>query len=101
MAQAKEGRLHILGEMAKTIAALDLLIKMVFSNRYSSNSYRQDRCTYRSWRKEYQSNSEDFSVSVEIEEDGTVKFLELVTVLDEVKNLVDLQINGQRLILFM
>lgn len=96
MAQAKEGRLHILGEMAKTISAPRPSFKDGVP-QIKSTKIAVDKigALIGPGGKNIKAIQEDFEVSLEVEEDGTVKVLGTDTnIIDEVIALIDLQITG-------
>lgn len=99
MAQAKEGRLHILGEMAKTISAP----KPNYKNGVPTIKTVQiatDKigALIGPGGKNIKALQEDFDVNIEIDEDGTVKILGVDTEkLDECTTSIDMQINGPKI----
>ena len=99
MAQAKEGRLHILGEMAKTISTARPEFKEGVP-QIKSTMIPKDKigALIGPGGKNIKAIQEEFSVSIEITEEGMVKVLSSdPLVLDEVINLVDMQINGPKI----
>lgn len=99
MAQAKEGRLHILGEMAKTISQG----KPDYKNgvpQIKTLQIATDKigALIGPGGKNIKALQEDFEVNIEIDEDGTVKVLGVDTdKLAEVVTLIDMQINGPKI----
>ena len=96
MAQAKEGRLHILSEMAKTISSPRAEFKDGVP-QILSTSIPKDKIGFLigPGGKNIKAIQEEFKVNIEIEEDGTVKtFGTDVKVLEQVNSLINLQING-------
>ncbi|MCO4753365.1 MAG: polyribonucleotide nucleotidyltransferase [Bacteriovoracaceae bacterium] len=99
MSQAKEGRLHILGEMAKTISAARPQFKEGVP-QIKSISIPKDKigALIGPGGKNIKAIQEEFQVSIEITEEGMVKTLGTdPLVLDEVNNLIDMQINGPKI----
>ncbi len=99
MTQAKEARLHILGEMAKTISA-------------PKPSYKNGVPTIKTVQiatdkigaligpggKNIKALQEDFDVNIEIDEDGTVKVLGVdAEKLSDCVMSIDMQINGPKI----
>ena len=96
MAQAKEGRLHILGEMAKTISAPRPSFKDGVPTIKTTN-IKPDKigALIGPGGKNIKAIQEKYEVSIEITEEGLVKVLGTsAETLDVVTNLIDLQING-------
>ena len=99
MAQAKDGRLHILGEMAKTISAARPEFKEGVP-QIKSTTIPKDKigALIGPGGKNIKAIQEQFNVSIEITEEGVVKTLGIdPLVLDEVNNLIDMQINGPKI----
>jgi len=99
MAQAKEGRLHILGEMAKTISAARPEFKEGVPQIKSTNIPKDKiGALIGPGGKNIKAIQEEYNVSIEITEEGMVKTLGTdPLVLDEVNNLIDMQINGPKI----
>lgn len=98
MAQAREGRLHILGEMAKTISTHREEFKEGVP-RIETFKIPQDKigALIGPGGKNIKQIQEDFGITMEIEEDGTVKVLG--TDADAITNCIaaaELQINGPK-----
>jgi polyribonucleotide nucleotidyltransferase len=96
MTQAKAGRLHILAEMDKTIAAGRSEFKEGVP-QIKTTKIKQDKigALIGPGGKNIKAIQEGHNVSLEVQEDGTVKVLGSdVAVLDEVIALIDMQING-------
>lgn len=98
MAQAKEGRLHILGEMAKTITKERGSFKQgVPQIKMTKIAPDKIGALIGPGGKNIKGIQEGFKVTIEVEEDGTVKVLGTdVKVLDEVVNLIELQLSGPK-----
>ena len=98
MAQAKEGRLHILGEMAKTISKERSAFKQgVPQIKMTKIAPDKIGALIGPGGKNIKGIQEGFKVSIEVEEDGTVKVLGSdVKVLDEVVSLIELQLTGPK-----
>lgn len=98
MAQAKEGRLHILGEMAKTISKERGSFKQgVPQIKMTKIAPDKIGALIGPGGKNIKGIQEGFKVTIEVEEDGTVKVLGTdVKVLDEVVNLIELQLSGPK-----
>lgn len=99
MDQAKAGRLHILGEMAKTISSPRPEFKEGVP-QIKSMTIPKDKigALIGPGGKNIKAIQEEFSVSIEITEEGVVKTLGAdPLVLDEVNNLIDMQINGPKI----
>ena len=99
MAQAKDGRLHILGEMAKTISTARPEFKEGVP-QIKSTTIPKDKigALIGPGGKNIKAIQEEFSVSIEITEEGMVKVLSSdPLVLDEVINLIDMQITGPKI----
>lgn len=99
LAQAKEGRLHILGEMAKTISTHRAVMKegvpLIKKTKIETDKIG---ALIGPGGKNIKAIQEANSVSIEIEEDGTVKVLGTKPeVLDQVIALIDLQITGPKI----
>jgi len=99
MSQAKEGRLHILGEMAKTIATQRPKFKEGVPQIKSTNIPKDKiGALIGPGGKNIKAIQEEHDVSIEITEEGEVKILGVdVAKLDEVITLVDMQINGPKI----
>ena len=98
MDQAKEGRLHILGEMAKTISAPRPSFKDGVPTIQTLN-IKPDKIgvLIGPGGKNIKAIQEKYDVSIEITEEGLVKVLGTSSeILDEVCMLIDLQINGPK-----
>ena len=96
MSQAKEGRLHILGEMAKTIATARPKFKDGVPTIKTTN-IKSDKigALIGPGGKNIKAIQEKYEVSIEITEEGLVKVLgSNADILDTVCNLIDMQING-------
>ena len=96
MAQAKEGRLHILGEMAKTISTARPTFKDGVPTIQTTN-IKPDKIgvLIGPGGKNIKAIQEKYEVSIEITEEGLVKVLGTsAETLDTVCALIDLQING-------
>jgi polyribonucleotide nucleotidyltransferase len=96
LAQAKEGRIHILGEMAKTISTNRQEFKDGVP-RIETFKIPTDKigALIGPGGKNIKQVQEDFGITMEIEEDGTVKVLG--NDIDQMKNCIaacELQING-------
>jgi polyribonucleotide nucleotidyltransferase len=99
MAQAKEGRLHILGEMAKTISTPRPEFKEGVP-QIKSTTIPKDKigALIGPGGKNIKAIQENFGVTIEITEEGQVNTLGVdAKVLDEVNNLIDMQINGPKI----
>ncbi|MEC7275719.1 MAG: polyribonucleotide nucleotidyltransferase [Bdellovibrionota bacterium] len=96
MKQAQEGRLHILGEMAKTISSERAEFKDGVP-RIETTKIPTDKigALIGPGGKNIKQVQEDFGVTMEVEEDGTVKVLGTDSqVLKDCVNFIALQING-------
>ena len=96
MAQAKEGRLHILSEMAKTISTARPKFKDGVPT-IKTTTIKPDKigALIGPGGKNIKAIQEKYEVSIEITEEGTVKVLGTSSeVLDKVCNLIDMQISG-------
>lgn len=96
MTQARAGRLHILGEMAKTITTPRLEFKDGVP-RMETVKIDSDKigALIGPGGKNIKKLQEDFKVNIEIDEDGTVKILGVDRdVLKECANAISLQIMG-------
>jgi polyribonucleotide nucleotidyltransferase len=96
MTQAKEGRLHILGEMSKTIATARPKFKDGVPTIKTTN-IKSDKigALIGPGGKNIKAIQEKYEVSIEITEEGLVKVLGTDSaVLDTVCTLIDMQING-------
>ncbi len=96
MTQAKEGRLHILGEMAKTISTARPAFKDGVPTIKTTN-IKPDKigALIGPGGKNIKAIQEKFEVSIEITEEGLVKVLgNDAGNLDKVCSLIDMQING-------
>lgn len=98
MAQAKEARVHILGEMAKTISKERGSFKQgVPQIKMTKIAPDKIGALIGPGGKNIKAIQEGNSVSIEVEEDGTVKVLGSdVKVLDEVIALIELQLTGPK-----
>ena len=99
MSQAKDGRLHILTEMAKTISTERKEFKEGVP-QIKMTSIEKDKigALIGPGGKNIKAIQERYSVSIEITEEGQVKVLGTdVKVLDEVCELIDLQITGPKI----
>ena len=99
MAQAKDGRLHILGEMAKTIDTPRESFKDGVPTIQTCN-IKPDKigALIGPGGKNIKAIQENYEVSIEITEEGLVKVLGTNKEnLDTVVNLIDLQINGPKI----
>jgi polyribonucleotide nucleotidyltransferase len=99
MTQAKEGRLHILGEMAKTISTPRPSYKngvpQIMTTKIPTDKIG---ALIGPGGKNIKALQEDFQVTIEIDEDGTVKVLSVDPQrLSEVITLIDMQINGPKI----
>ena len=99
MSQAKEGRLHILGEMAKTISAAKPNYKNgVPTIKTTQIATDKIGALIGPGGKNIKALQEDFSVNIEIDEDGTVKVLGVdQELLNECVTVIDMQINGPKI----
>ncbi len=98
MTQAREGRLHILGEMEKTIST--------HRDEFKDNVPRVKTTKIETDKigmligpggKNIKGLQENFKVTIEIAEDGTVKVLgEDAAAINECLTLIDMQINGPK-----
>lgn len=98
MAQAKEGRLHILGEMAKTISAPRPEFKEGVP-QIKSTMIPKDKigALIGPGGKNIKAIQEKYEVTIEITEEGQVNTLGVnPAILDEVNALIDMQINGPK-----
>jgi len=96
MHQAREGRLHILAEMAKTISAKRAEFKEGVP-RIKSFKIEPDKigALIGPGGKNIKKLQETFDVTLECEEDGTIKVLGVDTkIIDECIELASMQING-------
>lgn len=99
MAQAKEGRLHILGEMAKTISTARPSFKDGVPT-IETTQIKPDKigALIGPGGKNIKAIQEKYSVSIEITEEGLVKVLGTdQKVLKDVIALIDLQITGPKI----
>jgi polyribonucleotide nucleotidyltransferase len=99
MAQAKEGRLHILGEMAKTISTPRPEFKEGVP-QIKSTHIPKDKigALIGPGGKNIKAIQENYGVTIEITEEGQVNTLGVdAKVLDEVNSLIDMQINGPKI----
>jgi polyribonucleotide nucleotidyltransferase len=98
MGQAMEGRLHILGEMAKTIS----VGRQEFKDgvpRIVSTKIEPDKigALIGPGGKNIKAIQEEYAVEINIEEDGTVKVLGSDSqILNDCISLIDMQINGPK-----
>lgn len=99
MEQARVGRLHILGEMAKTISTARPNFKDgVPQIKTTKIAVDKIGALIGPGGKNIKAIQEDYKVTLEVEEDGTVKVLGVDTnIIDEVIALIDLQISGPQL----
>tara|TARA_B100001971_G_C18268036_1_gene596527 strand:+ start:102304 stop:104433 length:2130 start_codon:yes stop_codon:yes gene_type:complete len=98
MAQAKDGRLHILGEMAKTISTPRPEFKEGVP-QIKSTHIPKDKigALIGPGGKNIKAIQEKYEVTIEITEEGQVNTLGVdAKVLDEVNALIDMQINGPK-----
>lgn len=98
LSQAKVGRLHILGEMAKTISTHRPYLKDGVP-LIQKTKIDQDKigALIGPGGKNIKSIQETYKVSIEIDEDGTVKVLGTnKDILAQVISLIDLQITGPK-----
>jgi len=96
LTQAKEGRLHILGEMAKTISSHRKEFKDGVP-RMETLKINPDKigALIGPGGKNIKALQENFEVTIECEEDGTIKFFGSDSkVINECRDVVNLQING-------
>ena len=96
LAQAKDGRLHILGEMAKTISSHRQEFKDGVP-RMETLKINPDKigALIGPGGKNIKALQENFEVTIECEEDGTIKFFGSDSaVINECRDVVNLQING-------
>jgi len=99
MAQAKDGRLHILGEMAKTISAPRPEFKEGVP-QIKSTTIPKDKigALIGPGGKNIKAIQENYGVTIEITEEGQVNTLGVdAKVLDEVNALIDMQITGPKI----
>lgn len=99
LAQAKEGRMHILGEMAKTISVNRQGFKAGVP-QIKSFKIPQDKigALIGPGGKNIKALQENFKVTMDVGEDGTVKVLGIdVAKIDEVIALADMQLNGPKI----
>ncbi len=98
MAQAKEGRVHILNEMAKTLAQHRQAFKQgVPQIKMTKIAPDKIGALIGPGGKNIKAIQENNKVTIEVEEDGTVKVLGSdVKVLDEVISLIELQLSGPK-----
>jgi polyribonucleotide nucleotidyltransferase len=99
LAQAKEGRLHILGEMAKTISTHRASFKAGVP-QIKSFKIAPDKigALIGPGGKNIKALQENFKVTMDVAEDGTVKVLGVdVNKIDEVIALADMQLNGPKI----
>ncbi len=98
LSQAKDGRLHILGEMAKTISTHRQCFKAGVP-QIKSFKIPQDKigALIGPGGKNIKALQENFKVTMDVAEDGTVKVLGVdVQKIDEVIALSELQLNGPK-----
>lgn len=98
LAQAKEGRIHILGEMAKTISTHRQGFKAGVP-QIKSFKIPQDKigALIGPGGKNIKALQENFKVTMDVAEDGTVKVLGVdVQKIEEVIALAELQLNGPK-----
>lgn len=99
LAQAKEARTHILGEMAKTISVGRPAFKTGVP-QIKSFKIPQDKigALIGPGGKNIKALQENFQVTMDVGEDGTVKVLGVdVAKIDEVITLADMQLNGPKI----
>ncbi len=99
LAQAKDGRIHILGEMAKTISTNRQGFKAGVP-QIKSFKIAQDKigALIGPGGKNIKALQENFKVTMDVAEDGTVKVLGVdVSKIDEVIALADMQLNGPKI----
>ena len=99
LTQAKEGRLHILGEMAKTITTHREAFKAGVP-QIKSFKIQPDKigALIGPGGKNIKALQENFKVTMDVQEDGTVKVLGIdVAKIDEVIALADMQLNGPKI----
>ena len=99
LAQAKEARLHILGEMAKTIATHRTGFKAGVP-QIKMFKIPQDKigALIGPGGKNIKALQEGFKVTMDVQEDGTVKVLGVdVAKIDEVIALAEMQLNGPKI----
>lgn len=99
LAQAKEGRMHILGEMAKTISAHRAGFKAGVP-QIKSFKIAPDKigALIGPGGKNIKALQENYKVTMDVAEDGTVKVLGVdVQKIDEVIALADMQLNGPKI----
>jgi len=99
LTQAKEGRLHILGEMAKTITTHREAFKAGVP-QIKSFKIQPDKigALIGPGGKNIKALQENFKVTMDVQEDGTVKVLGIdVSKIDEVIALADMQLNGPKI----
>lgn len=99
LAQAKEGRMHILGEMAKTISSHRQGFKAGVP-QIKSFKIAPDKigALIGPGGKNIKGLQENFKVTMDVAEDGTVKVLGVdVQKIDEVIALADMQLNGPKI----
>lgn len=99
LAQAKEARIHILGEMAKTIsthrAAFKAGVPQIKSFKIAPDKIG---ALIGPGGKNIKALQENFKVTMDVAEDGTVKVLGVdVAKIDEVIALADMQLNGPKI----
>lgn len=98
LAQAKEARLHILGEMAKTISAGRTGFKAgVPQIKMTKIAPDKIGALIGPGGKNIKATQEEFKVTLEVLEDGTVKVLGVdVANIDKAITHIDLQLNGPK-----
>ena len=99
LAQAKEARTHILGEMSKTIAVARPAFKAGVP-QIKSFKIAPDKigALIGPGGKNIKALQENFKVTMDVAEDGTVKVLGVdVAKIDEVIALADMQLNGPKI----
>jgi polyribonucleotide nucleotidyltransferase len=99
LAQAKEARLHILGEMAKTISTHRQAFKAgVPQIKMFKIAPDKIGALIGPGGKNIKALQENFKVTMDVAEDGTVKVLGVdVAKIDEVIALADMQLNGPKI----
>lgn len=98
LAQAKEGRLHILGEMAKTLSSHRQTFKAgVPQIKMTKIAPDKIGALIGPGGKNIKATQEEFKVTLEVLEDGTVKVLGVdVANIDKAITHIDLQLNGPK-----
>ncbi len=98
LAQAKEGRIHILGEMAKTLSSHRKTFKEgVPQIKMTKIAPDKIGALIGPGGKNIKATQEEFKVTLEVLEDGTVKVLGVdVANIDKAITHIDLQLNGPK-----